>query len=256
MKAPEYHMPLIEDLLSLYSVERQVRSLRSRVDSAETYVRMQQREMETLQGRRDELETRKRQRQAHNHNLETEVAGIDERIEKLREELNAASTSRQYNAVLSEVNNLKDKRRELEEQMLVEMDAVETTESDITTIDEQIAERSTVLESANIELTTRKDEIADTLATLEGERAAKAAVIPDGTTQLFDELADDFDGEAMAGIEVVDKRRREYACGVCNVHLPFDIVSRVMGRPDEIMQCQGCLRILYGSEGCREALVK
>ncbi len=256
MTTTELRMPLIEDLLSLYSVERQVRSLRSRVDTAATYVRLQEREMTSLQSRRDELETRKRQHQAHNHNLETEVAGIDERIEKLREELNAASTSRQYNAVLSEVNNLKDKRAAIEEQMLVEMSAIETTESDVVAIDEQITERTTVLESAKTELSNREEEIADSLATLEQERAVKAAVIPDGTNQLFDELADDFDGEAMASIEVIDKRRREYACGCCNVHLPFDVVSRVMGRPDEIMQCQGCLRILYAGDGCREALVK
>jgi predicted nucleic acid-binding Zn-ribbon protein len=60
----------------------------------------------------------------------------------------------------------------------------------------------------------------------------------------------------MASIELIDKRRREYACNTCNVHLPFDIVNRVTGRPDEVVQCQGCLRILYASDGCREALVK
>ena len=114
-------MTLIEDLLALFHVERRLRSLRARVDSAETYLTVQQRQMATLQARREELETRKRQRQAHAGNLEVEAAAVVERIEKLREELNAASTSRQYNAVLNEVNNLKDKKRELEELTLIEM---------------------------------------------------------------------------------------------------------------------------------------
>jgi len=249
-------MTLIEDLLELFQVERRLRSLRSRVDSAETYLAVQQRQMGTLQTRRDELETRKRQRQAHAGNIEVEGQGVDERIEKLREELNAASTSRQYNAVLNEVNNLKDKKRELEEQALLELTAVEENEAEIAGVDEQISERQKVLESAEAELATRREEIKDSLAKLDGERADKAEKIPADIQRLFDELADDFDGEVMASIQLIDKRRREYACDTCNVHLPFDVVNRVTGRPDEFVQCQGCLRILYTGEDAREALVK
>ena len=249
-------MTLIENLLALFQVDRRLRSLRARVDSAETYVGIQQRQLQTLQDRRDELLTRKRQRQAHIGNLETEAAGVDERTEKLREDLNAASTTRQYHAVLNEVNSLKDKRREIDEQTLVEMTGVEEIEAEVTELDSKITERIKVLGGAETELASRRDEIKESLAELEVEREQKTSGIPSNVQSLFDELADDFEGESMASIELIDKRRREYACDTCNVHLPFDVVSRVTGRPDEIVQCQGCLRILYASEGAREALVK
>ncbi len=248
-------MTLIEDLLELFHVERRLRSLRSRVDSAETYLAVQTRQMHSLQERHDELDLRKRQRQAHAANLETEATGIDERTEKLRDELNAASNTRQYHAVLNEVNNLKDKRAEVDEQTLVELSGVEQIDTELGELDEKIAERRTVLDAATTELATRREEIKGSLKELDTERIAKAANILSDTQRLFDELSDDFDGEVMAGIELIDKRRREYACDTCNVHLPFDIVSRVTGRPDEIVQCQGCLRILYASENAREALV-
>ncbi len=249
-------MTLIENLLALFQVDRRLRSLRARVDSAETYVGIQQRQLQTLQDRRDELLTRKRQRQAHIGNLETEAAGVDERTEKLREDLNAASTTRQYHAVLNEVNSLKDKRREIDEQTLVEMTGVEEIEAEVTELDTKITERIKVLGGAETELASRREEIKESLAELEVEREQKTSGIPSNVQSLFDELADDFEGESMASIELIDKRRREYACDTCNVHLPFDVVSRVTGRPDEIVQCQGCLRILYASEGAREALVK
>ena len=252
----EYGMTLIEDLLALFDVDRRVRSLRSRVDSAETYLGVQKRQAGELTTRKDELETRKRQRQAHASNLEMEATGIDERIEKLREELNAASNTRQYNAVLNEVNSLKDQRKELDEQTLVELSAVEELTEELNGVDEQISERNKIVDSASEELATRRDEISDSLEALEAERSTKAAAVPDNIQLLFDQLADDFEGESMASIEVIDKRRREYACDTCNVHLPFDVVNRVTGRPNEIVQCQGCLRILYASEGAREALVK
>ena len=249
-------MTLIENLFALFQVDRRLRSLRARVDSAETYVGIQQRQLQSLQDRRDELLTRKRQRQAHIGNLETEAAGVDERTEKLREDLNAASTTRQYHAVLNEVNSLKDKRREIDEQTLVEMTGVEEIEAEVTELDAKISERAKVLEGAETELASRREEIKESLTELESEREQKTSGIPSDVQSLFDELADDFEGESMASIELIDKRRREYACDTCNVHLPFDVVSRVTGRPDEIVQCQGCLRILYASEGAREALAK
>ncbi len=180
----------------------------------------------------------------------------EDRAERGGENTTAAPNTRQYHAVLNEVNSLKDKRKEFDEQTLAEMAAIEKIEEELAQLEEQTVERKKVLDSAEAELESRRAEIKDSLATLETERNQKAAAIPSGTQQLFDDLADDFDGEAMASIELIDKRRREYACDTCNVHLPFDIVSRVTGRPDEVVQCQGCLRILYASESCREALVK
>ena len=249
-------MTLIEDLLTLYRVERQLRGLRSRVDSAETYLRIQQRQLNTLQERQEELETHKRQRQAHAGNLETEGEAVDERAAKLRDELNESSNTRQYQAVLNEVNSLKDKRKEFDEQAIAELTAVEKIDEELGELDDQLTERTKVLNSAQEELVSRKAEIKDSLAEIETERAEKASAIPGNTQDLFDSLADDFEGEAMASIELIDKRRREYACNTCNVHLPFDVVNRVTGRPDEVVQCQGCLRILYASDDCREALVK
>lgn len=249
-------MTLIEDLLTLYRVERQLRGLRSRVDSAEIYLRVQQRQLNTLQERQEELETHKRQRQAHAGNLETEGESVDERAAKLRDELNESSNTRQYQAVLNEVNSLKDKRREFDEQAIAELTAVEKIEEELGELEAQLTERTKVLNSAQGELVSRKAEIKDSLAEIETERDEKASAIPGNTQDLFDSLADDFEGEAMASIELIDKRRREYACNTCNVHLPFDVVNRVTGRPDEVVQCQGCLRILYASDDCREALVK
>ena len=168
-------MTLIEDLLTLYRVERQLRGLRSRVDSAEIYLRVQQRQLNTLQERQEELETHKRQRQAHAGNLETEGEVVDERAAKLRDELNESSNTRQYQAVLNEVNSLKDKRKEFDEQAIAELTAVEKIDEELGELKAQLTERTKVLNSAQEELVSRKAEIKDSLAEIETERAEKAS---------------------------------------------------------------------------------
>ena len=71
----------------------------------------------------------------------------------------------------------------------------------------------------------------------------------------YEMLLDDLDGDVMAEVLEVDRRRREYACGECSVHLPFDQVNRITGNADEVLQCETCMRILFVSEEFREAVV-
>ena len=79
-------MTLIDNLLTLYKVDRQVRSLRSRVESAEIYLKVQNRQMDAISVERTENELQLKQRRANIANIETETGSIDTRIDYLRQE--------------------------------------------------------------------------------------------------------------------------------------------------------------------------
>ena len=111
-----------------------------------------------------------------------------------------------------------------------------------------------MLAVAKKELVTRETEIADQLAELEGERNTAAAVIPEEVLADFDELADDFDGEAMAAIEIIDIKRREYSCTSCSLRLPLDSITTLLGSKETVVKCVSCDRILYLEAESREAI--
>ena len=238
-------MSLIDDLLELNLVERQLRGLQSRVASAEIYFFAQKRQMKELEQRLEELQTRRKQRQVAMHGHETDAKAIDERLEKLRNDLNTAATTRQYSTVLEEMNTLKSSRSSTDDLILTEMSEIELVDTDLAELNESITERKTVLDSAENELEERKAEIADRVSTLKTEREVKSAVIPASALGVFLQCAEDFEGDAMAAIEEIDKRRREYSCGSCNLNMPFNIVVQLLGAKESIVQCENCLRILY-----------
>ncbi len=249
-------MTLTEDLLTLFRLDRQVRGLRSRLASAERYLQAQDHQLDELGAQQDELAHRRQQVQATVANLEMEGAGSDERMEKLRDELNNASTNKQYTAVLTELNTVKLSRSGLDDHLLEEMEQIDRIAEQIAQLKGQVAERRKVREVAEAQLQERQGEIGQRLAELEVEHDAAATGIPGNELSAFNHLADSYDGEAMAPIEEIDRRHREYACGACNMHMPFEAVSLLLGATESLVTCSACGRILYLQDEIRGAFAK
>lgn len=249
-------MNLMESLLNLNRVDGQLRGLRSRLDSAERYLNAQTRLAANLTEAVEELQTRKRQTQAKIGNTETEIRAIDERIEKLRDELNTAVNQKQYQAVLNELNVVKESRAELEDRELGDMEQMEQIEAELKTQEEQLAERIKVREKARADLDERTAEIGDRLNEVQTRRDEAAALVPASELAAFDGLANDYDGEAMAAVNEIDRKSREYACNECHMHLPFEMISLLTSGVSALVFCTACGRILYMAEEIRGALAK
>ncbi len=249
-------MTLMETMLNLFHVDAQVRGLRTRLDVARRYLDAQQRQLDDLETQRRELTTRQKQTQATIGTIEVETKALDERIEKLRNELNNAVTSKQHSAFLTELNNVKAQKAQLEEKMLAEMERIEEIKAHLEKLQAQVAERTKVRDVAKHELDERQAEVGQRLTELEAERATAAAQIPPKELELFDSLCDVYDGEAMAALEEVSKRHREYACAACNMNQPFENVSVLLRGADRIVRCAACGRILYMQDAVRGSLAK
>jgi len=249
-------MTLNENLLSLFRVEQQVRGLRNRLTSAERYLGTQDQKLEDLKTQQEELEQRRLQVKATIANLETEGAGLDERVEKLRDELNNAATNKQYTAVLTELNTFKLSRSEIDDRILDEMEQVERLDEQIVLVQSQSVDRTKIREVAQNQLNERQADVGQRLAELETEHEEAAAIIPGNDLTAFSELAEIYDGEAMALVEEIDRRHREYACGACNMHMPFEAVSLLLGATPALVKCSACGRILYMQDELKGTFAK
>jgi uncharacterized protein len=234
--------------LNLFRVDAQVRSLRSRLTQAERYLAGQDKQLADLLRQHQELQNRRKQHQAAIANCELEIKTHDQRLEKLRNDLNSAATTKHHQAVLTEMNGVKAKRAEVEDRMLGDMEAQEKLVEQFATLEVQVAERTKLRDRARVDLQERRNDVGARLAELETERSQAAALVPEDMLALFDKLADDYDGEAMAPIDEINRRNREYTCNACNMHLPFELVAQLSNRTDHLRRCPSCTRILYVRE--------
>ncbi|MDY7110421.1 MAG: C4-type zinc ribbon domain-containing protein [Planctomycetota bacterium] len=249
-------MSLMENLLKLYRVDAQVRGLRSRLDSANRYFNAQSRLLDEIAQRLEELRTRKRHVQAKVSNLETEGESLDRQMEKFRADLNSASTNKQYAAVLTELNTVKAERNRIDDAILAELEQTEEIDREIEEVSARLAERAKVCDVAEAQVKERETEIGSRLSELEAERKEAASAVPGPARAIFDEMAEAHEGEAMATVEEIDRRHREYACGACNMHLPFEQVVNLTSPISELVRCPACGRILYMQEEVRGAVAR
>jgi uncharacterized protein len=246
----------MDHLLTLFRIDGQLRGLKSRLDTAKRYDSAQQKQLDQLKTQRQDLDRLRKQIQAGLGSLEVEAAALDERMAKLRDELNGAQTNKQYTALLTELNTLKASRTELDKRMLAEMERLEQMKVDAASLDASLVERERVRELAAAQLRERQGEIGQSLDELQQQRDSAAGAVPTKELEKFNWLADMYEGEAMAPVLEIDRRHREYACGACNMHLPFETVSQLTSSGQRVVQCTACQRILYMQEETRGSLVK
>ena len=238
-------MSLLQQLLALHKVDVQVRSLRSRLSQADRYLATQQRQLDDLNAQRTDVETQQRQVKAHVATMEVEAKAFQDRIERLRTELNQSGNTKQYNAILQELKQLEAQKDQLEEQTLGQIDRVDQLGKRLADMEPLLAERTRRRDEAKAELDQRRADSSERLGELDRERAAAAAGVPAATMSVFDEAAEIHEGEAMSEVEVISARHREYACSACNTEIPFAVYARLLGEAGNVVQCVSCHRILY-----------
>ena len=244
-------MALLDNLLTLHRVDSQVRALRSRVTSAETYLNAQERQLALLARQKTELETQLKQLQASVHALEVEQSTANERVDRLRADLNTSTNDRQYKAILNEMKVLEGQRDEIVKRAVEEMQRVDETRKRLDTHEATIVERQKVREVAKGKYDECMKDVGERLAELEAERGRAADLVPDRERKLFDRVAEETEGEAMAEITIVSLRHREFACGSCNIEVPFETYARLSSNSNEAIQCKACTRILFLAEANR-----
>ena len=246
-------MSLTEKLLAVHMVDTKLRTLQERLRAAERFLNEQERRLAELTSQKAAMESQQRQLKATVGNIETETSSVDVRIERLRVEMNEARTNKEYKVFLTEINTLRAEKGRFEEQGVGLLDQTEQIDTKLAEIDGKIEERTKVRDVAKQDRATRESEIADKVAELERERDVLRAELPDHVLDLYGRLLDTLEDEAMAPIEIQDRKRHEFTCGACMMSLPVETMSTLMSS-GEITRCVSCGCILYLEENSREAM--
>ena len=168
---------------------------------------------------------------------EKEVAGVQTRLAKYKDQLLEVKTNREYTAMLHEIETAQNDIRTREDRILeimMETDelnaAIKKSEAELKVAEKEIAAERAVLDT---EKATLQAEIEKATA----ERATVVAGMDKRVLSIFETTAKGRKGVAVA-------EAKDGLCTICHVRLRPQVFNEVR-KNESIIQCDSCRRILY-----------
>ena len=160
---------------------------------------------------------------------------IQEKINKLTDQLFLVTNNKQYDALTNEIEHLKEQKKENEELLISNLEEKETLEKNINENEASLEELKTDLDVRRNKLDEALSETADEKAALENSRKKQVTEIDDNTMQVYNKVI-----SARSGIAVVPLSGN--SCGGCGAALPLQMVSEI--RAGDLHNCQSCGRFV------------
>ena len=235
--------PVLNGLMKLQSIENRLRVEKAKLSRCRRNVIIQENLIRSLQ---NALEAKKEEVQLSRvqcNRLELELKSNDETIAKLRASLNSAKTNKEYAALLTQLNTMKADNSKVETQTLELMKDIESDESECGDIQKQIDEQKQALDQTRkeSEVLARKYQIQINEIQTEWDQVAKS--IPAEKLEIFNRVAETYDGQAVVGVDQQEGNKGAYSCGGCFMGVPAESVNMLMTK-DDIIRCPNCTRIL------------
>ncbi len=175
--------------------------------------------------------------QAARRDIEKDLAAVQTRLSKFKNQLMEVKTNKEYQAMQKEMSVAEQEISDHETRLLERME-----EADGLTVELKAAETALKSEQGEIArehqaLEAEKSQLTATLQQTTEERTRTAANISREALVIFERVAHGRKGLAMA-------EARDGLCTVCHVRLRPQIFNQAR-RNEGIIQCDSCTRILY-----------
>lgn len=230
-------LPDLERLIRLQRLDNTAAEARRAVNAIPGRIAALDSRLTARAAARDAATRRLEDKKAERHAVEKNLAEVQSRLSRFRDQLMAVKTNKEYTAMQHEIGTAEAAVQRLEDAILEHM-----LETDDLTADVEAAERA--LQDDQTEVARERAELEAQRATLErelGETAdARATLIESvgrAARQLFEVVA----GQRR-GVAVVEAR--DGHCTVCNVRLRPQVLNQILLNT-ELVQCECCMRILY-----------
>jgi len=229
----------IDKLVEMQEIDTKLRDLTDLLGDLPTRVEELNLQEKSIKETLEFNKARLKELEVELHKREVDVAQINEKIAKLKDQLFLVTNNKQYDALMVEIDHEKEKRSSFESESIDFLeeketltDSVSKMESELDSLTNDLSERRLKLESA---ISNSADE-KNSLDTLKNE---KLSGIAKNIISIYDKVQLHRDGLAVVEIS-------GGGCGGCGAHVPPQKITEIKAK-EGIHRCDVCGRFLYNN---------
>lgn len=230
-------MTLIHKLVELQTIDTKLKDINDLLGDLPSRVKELDQQEDTIKANLEKDQTRLKELEVKLHRAEVRITEINDKINKYKDQLFLVTNNKQYDALMHEIDHLKEERVSNESESLSFMEEKETL---INSINEMAAELEILtqdLASRREKLESAISESADEKSNLEQNRAEQVSQIDAKFISEYDRVLEARDGLAVVNLS-------GGACGGCGAYIPAQIVTEIRGNI-VMHRCDVCGRFLY-----------
>ena len=172
---------------------------------------------------------------------ETANSEIQEKINKLTDQLFLVTNNKQYDALTNEIDHIKKQKDENDSHIILSIDEKEILEKSISENETSLEDLKTNLGIRRKKLETALSETSEEKAALEKSREKQISKIDFSTIQIYTKVI-----SARSGVAVVSLSGD--ACGGCGAALPIQMASEIRAAAAHTHRCDNCGRFVYSKK--------
>ncbi len=195
------------------------------------------REIEESQKKFDETNAALEEAKVTQKNLELEISAREAELKKYQQQMMTIKTNKEYDALVAEIDSVKNEMAVKEQELLATMEQIEKLEKELPELEAkaaQVKENNT----KQLEILQNKiDSIGDKKAEKDALRQEIIAQIPKPVLSVYERVRK---GKGSTVVVSVKKR----SCSACHKALTPKLVQEIR-RNNGIHTCESCGRLLY-----------
>jgi len=230
----------MEKLIQLQGIDTKLRDLNDLLGDLPSKVELLNQQEETKKNSLSESKKRLKDLEVETKKRELEIAQVDDKISKIKDQLFLVTNNKQYDALMTEMDHFKDKKSTLESETISFLEEKEELTDSIKTLETELSELSGNLEQRRKKLESAISESADEKSSLEKQRKEKVDKLDVNIISVYDKVMGARDG--LAVVPIVGS-----GCGGCGAHIPPQTITEVRAKTS-IHRCDMCGRFLYNEE--------
>ena len=227
----------MEQLIRLQNIDTKLKDLNDLLGDLPSKVEDLNNQEESIKNLITSKKSRSKELDLEISKKELEISDLSGKIDKLKDQLFLVTNNKQYDALMAEIDHLKEKRAIFENELIELMEEKELTV-------DLIKSKESELQSLSKDLTIRREKLqsvieesAEEKNTLQKQRNQNIKDIDKNTLKVYNRVIEHRGGLAVVPLE-------GSACGGCGAHIPPQTVSEVRAN-SAVHTCGVCGRFLY-----------
>jgi uncharacterized protein len=230
----------LKQLIRLQAIDVSIQELRARIDKFPGISKALDEKLKSAQNAVEQAKEKAKSNQGTRKKMEGEIAGIEGKISKYRDQMMAVKTNEEYRALQHEIEHAQQAIRKVEDEILNLMMEAETGQTDLKGAELQLKEDQLKVNAERKQLEEEnKRDMSALEAYLKERKEIEGSVSPDLITR-YERVR-----KHRGGIGVAAARNE--VCEICQVRIRPQVFQEIR-KNDQIIACDACQRILYDPE--------